>query len=209
MEPQNPVRLLDAMFEQYQQEYFNAKNRGELTPRLYFKQANSKTIRAGKGQYGQGVYALGQLIDRNKDNPPDAPHSTDAELVLNDRTLLEKYGTTDFSEVMGQAKADNYVGFQYDDDKYFLFADTVITKNLDKVARGEGDAELSTDTMTVKKNEGNGFLAKNELTGETDKIYKRSNRWFIEGQKGTYRSARAAVKELEDGQSFANLLIKA
>lgn len=198
----NPPRLLESLFEEYTQAYLNAKAKGELTPKIFFMQPNAKNIQESKGRFGLGVYARGKLVDRNVENPPnESLHSTDAMLVLNDKTMLEKYGTTNFKEARNQMMQDGYVGFQYDDDLYYLFSNTVpLTKN--KVELRERDTELSTASMDVQK-QGNKYIAQN-INGEVNTVYKRGGRAYIEGQERSYRNVKSAIKALSEDTDFIN-----
>ena len=196
-----PASLLESLFEQYREAYLNAKWKGELPLRVFFNQASSKSMRAGKGRYGRGVYTLGKVVDRNVDDTPDSPHSTDLELLLNDKSLMEKYGTTEFSKVMGKAKQDGYVGFQYGDDKYFLFEDTVMAES---VPDKKVDTSMSTGSLDVQR-AGNQITVNNTLTGETNIIYKNKNGWNIEGQEKSYRNPKTAINALGSDMDILNI----
>ena len=175
--------------EQYLQDYLNAKDRGELQPRIAFKQPknNSDHLKMGKGVYGQGAYTLGRVVDRNKeDMPPDYQHSTSPELVL-DYVQFEK----DYQKDIATASEAGYVGVRFsesDDDgnsKYYLFPDMV--------PQPEKRQPDSTETDSV-------FI--HPVTGAASNLSKRDNKWFIEGVEKEFRSKAKAVAYLKRDISF-------
>ena len=120
-----PESLIDSIMNEAKERLLNAKWKGEITPRIYLSQANSKDIRIGKGRYGPGAYAIGKMIDGNTEDIPDTPLSVAPGMLMDERTLAEQYGTTSFNEAMSKVKDDGYLGYAYDDDKYFLFGDLI------------------------------------------------------------------------------------
>ena len=84
------------MLDEYRQQYLNAKNKGQLRPRIFLSQANNsgEYLKKTKGRFGQGFYAVGSTIDRNLQNVPQSyQHSTDPELLLDPDTFATGYNS--------------------------------------------------------------------------------------------------------------------
>ena len=100
-----------------------------------------------------------------------------------------------------KAKEDGYVGFQYGDDKYFLFEDTVMAES---VPDKKVDTSMSTGSLDVQR-VGNQITVNNTLTGETNIIYKNKNGWNIEGQEKSYRNPKTAISALGSDMDILNI----
>ena len=172
------MATIKEMAEDYRQAYLNAKHKGQLPPRLFFKQPSNKAefLKESAGRYGKGFYTPGLLVDRNKDNPPsDAQHSTSPELILEAES---------FDGDMETAMERGYVGVRYSDDLYYLFPDTV---------------------QTLPKGEFGSSLHKHPLSGKETPIDKKGRKWYIRGDDKSFKSKEKAEAYLQRDMSFLNV----
>ena len=164
---------MQGMLDKYRQDYLNMRARNELPSRIAFAQPsnNGSYLKVGRGRYGRGAYAKGQIIDRNKENMPKIyQHSTSPELIL----PADKFTTE------AEAKAAGYVGVNYEDDLFFLFEDTVPQKVFANTTR-----EQTTFTHT------------HPVTGDSTDIKKSARRWNIDGVNINFRTKEKAIAFLE------------
>ena len=163
---------VDELVNKYQQAYLNAKTRGELSPRIAFKQNNrSAFLKSGTGKFGKGAYTKGAIFDRNNENmPKDYQHSTSPELIL----PLAKFTNQE------EAEAAGYVGVKTGDDDYFIFDGTY--RVAIKEPKPEGD---------------HAGTYKDKFTGKEYTYRKDGRRWVIDGLKGKFRSKKDVFAHID------------
>ena len=189
------------MLDEYRQSYLNAKANGELPNRVFFTQLNNEGeyLKYSKGnRFGDGFYAIGQMVDRNVQNTPTKyQHSTSPELILSQEDYLMK-----FSGDIETAMDAGYVGVKYENSvfsspmnnqdqqygSYYLFPETV--PQAQQVNTNK--SEITTDVYT------------NPVNGEKTPMHKRNRRWHIDGVNKQFKSKDKAIKYLEDKYSFLN-----
>ena len=176
--------------DNYRQIYLNEKNKGRLPPLVFLNQPTNKgtQLRLGKGRFGDGVYASGQIVNRNKDNPPNKyQHAVAPELILDASDFQEKYNND-----MSAADRDGYVGVRYDrkedSDKasYYIFPNTVPVKE---------DGKTNASNISIHTH---------PITNKQTKMVRDGVRWSIDGVDKQFRSKEKVIKYLERDIDFLN-----